>query len=369
MLCFALVHAHYPKRTKSQKGLLIIMPKLTPYTQAAAGAVLIAAILALAGYTVRGFFPAFAWAAVLGIGLWPIHLKIQSKLDFNEATSAIILTAAVALIFILPITWLSIQAVTEARPFIQWLNDASQNGVPAPDWVNHLPFGRDQIATWWNNHLATSDALKQTYTSLKQPQSLQHGQTLALHAAHRVTLILFTVVTIFFFLKDGSRLAARARELSMELIGPTGETIFLQVINSIRGTISGLVLVGIGEGIIIGLPYFAFGLSHAALLTIVTAVAAMLPFCAVAVVLIAGLIALGSSQIAAIFIVAFGLAVIFTADHFVRPKLIGGSTNMPFLLVLFGILGGIETWGLIGLFIGPALMAVVAMFWTRRTER
>ena len=369
MVGFGLIHAHYPKRTKSQKGLLITMPKLTSSIQAAAGAALIAAILSMAGYTVRGFFPALAWAAVLGIGLWPIHLKIQNKLGINAASSAILLTTAVALIFILPITWLSVQAVTEAGPFIQWLNDASQNGVPAPDWVNHLPFGRDTIATWWNTHLATTNALKQTYTSLKQPQSLQHGQTLVLKIAHRVTLILFTIVTIFFFLKDGSRLAARARELSMELIGPTGETILLQVVSSIRGTISGLVLVGLGEGIIIGLSYFAFGLSHAALLTIVTAVAAMLPFCAVVVVLIAGLIALGSSQIAAIFIVAFGLAVIFVADHFVRPKLIGGSTNMPFLMVLFGILGGLETWGLIGLFIGPALMAVVMMFWTRPVQR
>jgi predicted PurR-regulated permease PerM len=92
----------------------------------------------------------------------------------------------------------------------------------------------------------------------------------------------------------------------------------------------------------------------------------MLPFCAVAVVLIAALIALEQSQIAALSIIVFGWTVIFIADHFVRPKLIGGSTKIPFLMVLFGILGGIETWGLIGLFVGPALMAVVTMFWQQR---
>jgi predicted PurR-regulated permease PerM len=305
---------------------------------------------------------------VLAIGLWPIHLKLQKRLGCNNQVSALSLTGAVALVFILPITWLSVTAAADVGPLLQWVNDVSQNGLPAPTWLTHLPLGRDQVTSWWNEHLATGGALKQTYTSLQHNPSLQHGQMLALHAAHHVTLILFAIVTLFFLLKDGAKLAGRAQELSMALIGPTGESIFLQVINSVRGTISGLVLVGIGEGIVIGTSFFAFGLANAALLTIITAVAAMLPFCAVAVVVIAGLIALEHSQIAAISIVAFGLTVIFIADHFVRPKLIGGSTKMPFLMVLFGILGGIETWGLIGLFVGPALMAIVTMFWQRRRD-
>jgi predicted PurR-regulated permease PerM len=342
------------------------MQNLPLRIQAAAGAVLVATLLAIAGYTVRSFFPALAWAAVFAIGLWPINLGTQAKLKCGEVTSAIVLTTIVALIFILPVTWLSFHAAVEAGPLIQWLSDIGQNGLPAPDWINQLPFAHDQIAGWWNSHLATSDALKQTYTSLKQNPSLQHGQAFALHAAHQATLVLFTIVTLFFFLKNGKKLSRRARELSMQLIGPAGEPIFLQVINSIHGTISGLVLVGIGEGILIGLAYFGFGLPHPALLTIATAIAAMLPFCAIIVVTIAGLLALAQSQIDALIIFAFGLSVIFMADHFVRPRLIGGSTNMPFLMVLFGILGGIETWGLIGLFIGPALMAVVTLFWTRR---
>ena len=222
------------------------------------------------------------------------------------------------------------------------------------------------MIAWWNNHLASGGALQQTYTSLRHNPSLPHGQILALHAAHHVTLILFTIVTLFFLLKDGAKLAARGQELSMQLIGPTGEAIFVQIINSVRGTISGLVLVGLGEGILIGISYFIFGLAYAPLLTIITAVAAMLPFCGVIVVMIAALIALEQSQIAALSIIAFGCTVIFIADHFVRPKLIGGSTKIPFLLVLFGILGGLESWGLIGLFVGPAFMAVVTMLWQQR---
>jgi predicted PurR-regulated permease PerM len=344
----------------------IAMPQLPPRLQTVAGATLIAAILAGAVFTVRHFLPAIAWAAVLAIGLWPIHLTLQNRLRCGSLLSALILTGAIALIFILPITFLSIKAAADVGPILQWVNDTNQNGLPAPDWLSLLPFGRNEVITWWNSHLATGGALKQTYTSLRQTPSLQHGQILVLHAAHQITLIIFTIVTLFFLLKNGAQLATRGQDLSMQLIGPTGEAIFVQMINSIRGTISGLVLVGLGEGIVIGISYFAFGLTYAPLLTIITSVAAMLPFVSVIVVTIAALIALQQSQIAALCIILYGYTVIFIADHFVRPKLIGGSTKIPFLLVLFGILGGLESWGLIGLFIGPALMAVVTMFWQQR---
>jgi predicted PurR-regulated permease PerM len=65
----------------------------------------------------------------------------------------------------------------------------------------------------------------------------------------------------------------------------------------------------------------------------------------------------------AVVVAALGFIVVFVAEHFVRPVLIGGSTRLPFLLVLFGILGGAETFGLIGLFVGPALMTVLTMLW------
>ena len=72
---------------------------------------------------------------------------------------------------------------------------------------------------------------------------------------------------------------------------------------------------------------------------------------------------------AGIVVVAVGLAVTFTADHFVRPVLIGGATQLPFIWVLLGILGGVEVWGLIGLFVGPAIMAALILLWREYTDQ
>ena len=231
------------------------MLDLSPRTQRLIGASFVVALLLAAAYTVKGFFPALAWAAVLSIGLWPIHQRLQQQVSL--AGSALLLTGAISLVFIVPIAWVSVQAAADAKPFLLWLNDAAQNGVPVPDWVAQVPFVHAQVATWWQAHLASSGALSQTYAGLRQQQPLQHGQTLALNAAHHVTLIVFTIVTLFFLLQHGATLSARGRALSTTFMGETGETVLLQVTHSIRGTISGLVFVGVGEGILMGIAYFS----------------------------------------------------------------------------------------------------------------
>ena len=95
----------------------------------------------------------------------------------------------------------------------------------------------------------------------------------------------------------------------------------------------------------------------------------MIPFGAPLVFGVAALILLAQgSAVAGIALFLFGVVVVFIADHFVRPVLIGGSTRLPFIWVLLGILGGVETWGLLGLFLGPAIMAALMLLWREYTE-
>jgi len=95
-----------------------------------------------------------------------------------------------------------------------------------------------------------------------------------------------------------------------------------------------------------------------------TAVAAMVPFGAPLVFGLAALIMLfQGSLVAAVALLALGVVVTFVADHFIRPVIIGGATRLPFLWVLLGILGGVETFGVIGLFVGPVVMSVLMQLW------
>jgi predicted PurR-regulated permease PerM len=122
--------------------------------------------------------------------------------------------------------------------------------------------------------------------------------------------------------------------------------------------------VGLGEGLLLGLAYALAGVPRPALLGALTALAAVLPFGAPLVFGLAALWLLAQGAVGlALGVLGFGAAVVFVADHFVRPVLIGGATRLPFLWVLLGILGGVEAWGLLGLFLGPAIMAVLILLW------
>ena len=132
----------------------------------------------------------------------------------------------------------------------------------------------------------------------------------------------------------------------------------------VRGTVDGLVLMGLAEAILLGIAYAVAGVPHPALFGVLTGLLSAIPFASPLVFIGAGAWLLTQSEIgAAIGVVAFGSVVVFIADHFVRPVLIGGSTRLPFVWVLLGILGGVESFGLLGLFLGPVLLAVLITLW------
>jgi predicted PurR-regulated permease PerM len=157
--------------------------------------------------------------------------------------------------------------------------------------------------------------------------------------------------------------------LSDRVIGLRGERIARQMIAAVHGTVNGLVLVGLGEGVLLGLCYFAVGLPYPASVGAVTGVAAVIPFAAPVVYSLAGLYLLATGDtVGGIVVLAFGSAIVFIADHFIRPVLIGGAARLPFLLVLLGLLGGLRTMGFLGLFLGPAMMAALVALWREWTE-
>ena len=124
---------------------------------------------------------------------------------------------------------------------------------------------------------------------------------------------------------------------------------------------------------VLGIVYALVGVPHPTLLGAATAIGAMIPFGAPLAFGLAALLALGQGGTAggtagAVVIVTAGMVITFVADHAIRPVLIGSATRLPFIWVLFGILGGVTTWGLIGLFLGPAIMAALILLWREWTE-
>jgi predicted PurR-regulated permease PerM len=189
-------------------------------------------------------------------------------------------------------------------------------------------------------------------------------RALGVKILHGLTIFGFTLLTLFFIYRTGGDLVGRLLLLGDRLLGHRAERLALTAIAAVHGTVNGLVLVGLGEGVLLGFAYAAGGVPHPALIGALTGVLAMIPFGAPLVYGAASLLLLAEgSKAAAIGVFAFGSVLVFVADHFVRPILIGGAVRLTFLWVLLGILGGLETFGLLGLFVGPAVMAILIALW------
>jgi len=342
---------------------------LTPRAQGVARILLVAGLAALGLWVLHPFLPALAWAVILAIALGPLYARAERRWPPGRHNLLLptLFTLAVALVFLLPLVVLGIEAAREAHDVVALARSAEQTGLPVPEVLSRVPFGA-QASAWWAANLSHPRAGAELLHHLDGSTALGLSRSLGAQIVRRSVLFGFSLVALFFLFRDGHAVTAQVLTAIVRLFGPRGERVARQMVASVHGTVDGLVLVGLGEGVLLGIVYYFAGVPHPVLLGALTAVAAMIPFGAPLVFGAAALVLLAAgSVVPAVVVIAAGFVVTFVADHFVRPALIGGTTQLPFLWVLLGILGGVETFGLLGLFLGPAVMAALILLWREFT--
>jgi predicted PurR-regulated permease PerM len=328
--------------------------------------IIVALGLALAGlWIISGFLRALVWAGIIAIAIDPLYAKLERRrIGKYPSILAALVTLAVALLLLVPIVIGISEAAIDASAVMTWLNHAEHSGIPVPVWASQIPIAGPTLVDWWQSNLATPEGAQFRLHQFDAAYWLEHTKVIGTGVLNRAIIFAFTLIALFFLLRDRDSVVEQFRTAGERLLGSTSERILRQTVLSVRGTIDGLVLVGFGEGAVMAVVYVALGVPHALLLGALTAVAAIIPFgAAVMFAIAAGTLLVQGSVFGAITVIVAGLIVLAIADHFLRPLLIGAATKLPFLWVLIGILGGVETFGLLGLFVGPATMAVLFMLW------
>jgi predicted PurR-regulated permease PerM len=346
-------------------------PAAAPSLQTAARIALATALVAFGVWILEEFLAALAWAGVLAIALWPSYRHMLRLFPGagERVLAPLLATVAVGIVFSAPLIVLGIALAHESHYVFEFIVNARHHGIPAPGWLGAIPFLGPTLTDWWQTSLSDPVAAEEMIGRVNLRTLTASAREYAGEVIHRLVILLFTLLTLFFLFRDGGALAERLRDLSDRVIGLRGERIARQMIAAVHGTVNGLVLVGLGEGVLLGLCYFAVGLPYPASVGAVTGVAAVIPFAAPVVYSLAGLYLLATGDtVGGIVVLAFGSAIVFIADHFIRPVLIGGAARLPFLLVLLGLLGGLRTMGFLGLFLGPAMMAALVALWREWTE-
>ena len=333
----------------------------------AARLALTAALLGTGIYMLGNYMRALVWALVLAIALWPLYERAAARVPakLRKEVLPALVSILILLVVLVPFVLLGFEAIRESHVVTDYAKQAEQGGIPVPEAVGKLPPKiSGPVSKWWTDNLSHSGVAKEWAKKLDSDENREKGRDLGKETLHSIVLFGFALLAMYFLFSEGDTVKRQCLTASHRIFGPRGEKIGRQVVASIHGTVNGLVLVGLGEGVVLGLLYFFTGVPHAILLGAVSAVAAMVPFAAGIVIVIAALVLLAAGKTAMVAVViGGGFLTTFLADHFVRPQLIGGATKLPFLWVLLGILGGVESFGLLGLFVGPAVMAALILLW------
>jgi predicted PurR-regulated permease PerM len=172
------------------------------------------------------------------------------------------------------------------------------------------------------------------------------------------------VFALFFLYRHGDSVLAQFRGVATRWLGEAARGYIQAVGVTVRAVVFGIVFTALAQGLLAGLGYWVAGVSAPALWGMVTALVSLIPFVGpvVWIGLSLGLLAHGEAQ-AALGLFLWGALVVSWVDNLIRPLVISGPTRIPFLLVFLGVLGGLNAFGLIGLFLGPVLLAVSVAIW------
>jgi len=336
-------------------------------TQKVSRYVLVGCLFALGIWMLRRFVPALCWAAVLAIATSSLYDRWLSRFRgrHRHVWAAATFTSLIAIVLLVPLAYGAALAVGEAVSLVGAFIDSAHSGPPPlPEWILQLPHVGAWLQTLWDELFNSPGAgVARGAISHARPV-IAFTRVVGLQVARRIVTLAFTLLTLFFVFLNRDRLREEGSIALDRLFGRAVERMLYHVAAAIRATVDGVVLVAVGEGAIMGAVYALAGAPHPVLFGAVTGIFAMVPFAApIVFAFVSLLLAFQGSLGAAITVAVACTFVVFVADHFVRPTIIGGAARLPFLWVLLGILGGIESFGLLGIFLGPALMAALVSIW------
>jgi len=329
-------------------------------------------LVILAGvYFLRGFLVPVLAAFIICLASWPFYRRVWRRCGQRDALAASLLLVLVLLVLIIPLSLALTYAAQEASSFIAWALAANRGGVQVPDWLGDLPMVGERLAVVWREYLGEPQALGEL-VQVVSGEHLGNIYRMLLSATGNVFRLLLTVlfmlIVLFFMYKDGSHIVRQLDVVGERLLPERWQRFSRMVPATINSTVTGMGLIALGEGVVLGLAYWVAGVPSPVLLGAVTGFMALIPGGAPLSFSLVSLYLIGSGDmVAGVGLFAWGAVELFIVDKTLRPRLVGGPVKLPFLPTFFGLIGGVQTMGLVGLFIGPVLMALLVAIWREWT--
>lgn len=322
--------------------------------------VLIIGILIVSSlWTLLPFIGALVWATALVVATWPLLLWVQRKAGGRRSVAAIIMTLIIAVVFIVPFC-IAVGALIDGSAHgIEVARSYLKNGLGAPpSWLTGIPWAGERLTGKWSELAALSpealgEAMRPYARSIAAWVAAVSGGIggLLIH-------VLLTLVLTGVLYAQGETAAAGVVAFARRLGRERGANVVILAGQSIRSVALGVVVTALAQSILAGLGLWVAGVPHAGLLTaaiFILCIAQLGPFPVLVPVLIWAFSHMSMGWAVALLVWSIPVGIM---DNFLRPILISRGVDLPLLLIFAGVIGGLIGFGIIGLFVGPVILAV-----------
>ena len=339
----------------------------TLITDTSAARWLLVAILAASFWFFHGFIVPVLAATIIAFASWPVLLTVERRLRLSRTSAGALLVFLIICFIVVPVMLALVYAIGEVQSWINWAFETNREGAPAPGWIAGLPRIGDTLSELWDEHVGRPGAMGSLVQLVSGANigSIYRGiLTAGTFALHLTLNLLFMLIALFIFYRDGEKIAAQLDRIGRRILPDRWDSMSRVVPRTISATVTGMTLIAIGEGVVLGVAYWIAGVPSPVTFGVITGFMALVPGGApLSLTLVSIYLAASGSPLAAAGLIAWGAIELFVVDKTIRPMLVGGPVKLPFLPTLFGLIGGVKTLGIVGLFVGPVLMALLVAIW------
>ncbi len=306
----------------------------------------------------RPFLPAMLWAAILVYCLWPVYAWLCRHI--RPSIAALAVTLVVAAVVLVPLAHLGLVAAKEAQNGRLWLQGVLQNGLPpAPPFLQKIPLIGSLLTDFWNNSANDLGGAASTLQPVLGTVA-QSGIHLLLRITHGLVSTVVALCISYFFFLSGAVIVARMRLLLARIINVTKvDELFTLVAATVRGVVFGILGTAAFQGVLYAVGFEIARAPKALLLASLAGLVSIVPAGAVIVYVPLCLYMLGAGHpLHGILLAIYCFVVVGGADSLLRPWLIARGASLPYAVTLIGVLGGVITFGALGIFLGPVLLAL-----------
>jgi predicted PurR-regulated permease PerM len=300
-------------------------------------------------------------ALIFAVSTWGLFLRLEDALKQRTALAATVLTLVFAVLFLVPLVITGISIAEEVPRLLSGIREVIESGPPAPPvWLHDMPFVGPRLEAAWINLLGDANALVHAAWPYIGKAADFVGSTAAQMGAATLQ-ILVALLILFFLYRDGRPLSRRAHIMVRKISGEYGIRLLHVATATMRSVVYGILGAAVIQGVLAMFGLWISGVPGYLFLGVACILLAMIPIGLIMLVLLpaAGWLFYSGSSGWGTFLLLWSLLVVAQVDNFIRPVLISRGANLPVVVILIGIIGGLAVGGILGIFVGATLLGVL----------